>query len=99
MLLKMKRNGVRVDVNRTEELLDQYKKQIVSNKKRLNELAGYEVNYNANESIAIYCDANGIEYNLTAKTKKPSFVKDWVAGREEEFFQLISSLETKRIFL
>jgi DNA polymerase I-like protein with 3'-5' exonuclease and polymerase domains len=94
MLLRMKRNGVRVNIEKTEELTKQYKEQIKINTLRLYELAGYEMNYNANDSIAIYCDREGIKYNITKKTKKPSFVKDWLKGRDEEIFELILDLRS-----
>ncbi len=93
ILLKMKRNGIRVDMKRARIIDSEYQQMIRDNKERLRELAGYDVNYNASASIALFCDRNGIKYPLTAKTKKPSFTKPWMQRREEEFFELILELK------
>jgi len=93
ILLEMKRNGIRVNTERAKVLDKEYAKIIKENKERLNELAGYEVNFNASASIALYCDKHGIEYPLTAKTKKPSFTKPWMENRDEEFFELVTQLK------
>lgn len=92
ILLKMKVEGVRVDKDRAHILEEKYKKQIKENEKRLKEIAGYNINYRASESIGTFCDRNSISYPLTQKTKKPSITKDWMERQDHEIFELILSL-------
>lgn len=92
MLLHMKRVGVRVNIERAFTLELEYKEQIKKDYKRLKEIAGYNVNYRASESIAEYCDTEGIEYSITKKSKKPSITKTWMERQEGEFFELCLKL-------
>jgi DNA polymerase I-like protein with 3'-5' exonuclease and polymerase domains len=82
MLLDMRFKGVRIDESRVEEVRDQIIKQQVKAQKVLNKTAGCEVNVNAAASIARAFDNAGIEYPRTAKTKAPSFTKEFLGAHQ-----------------
>ncbi len=92
MLLNMKKNGVRVDTEKASKIETEYIEHIKKDKVRLNEIAGYEVNYNSADSISKYLDANGIKYNITQKSRKASITKQWLDRQDGEFFELIRRL-------
>lgn len=77
MLLWMRQVGVRVDVERTESLVDVVEGRIKLLQGEVNGLAGREVNVWANASLAAAFDRAGIDYRRTAKGS-PSFRASWL---------------------
>lgn len=89
LLLKMRQRGVRIDVSKVERLEKEYDREIAHAQARLNRIAGFEVNPNAAASIAKACDQLGIKYNLTEKTRKPSFTRPWMETQNHELFSTL----------
>jgi DNA polymerase I-like protein with 3'-5' exonuclease and polymerase domains len=94
MLLAMRLRGVRVDIPKFQKLDDQLTLEIQDKQFQLNKLAGCEVDVDAAATIAQAFDTLGITYPLTAKTKKPSFVKEWLENHPAEVARRITQLRT-----
>jgi DNA polymerase I-like protein with 3'-5' exonuclease and polymerase domains len=78
MLLAMWRRGVRVDIDKAEQLkqvLEGQQKQVLD---EITKMTGIAPDIWAADSIAKIFDAAGVPYERTAKTDKPSFRKDWL---------------------
>jgi len=78
LLIEMRYRGVRIDLERTEEVDVLLTKHIDEAQLKLDKLAGTEINVNKGDSIAIVFDKVGLGYPLTPKTKKPSFRKTFL---------------------
>lgn len=81
MLLAMRRRGVRVNVEAAEILNTDLKKRLA--------LLGDIDIWNA-DAITRMFDKAGESYPLTAKTKKPSFTKDWLEHHHWDKARLIA---------
>jgi DNA polymerase I-like protein with 3'-5' exonuclease and polymerase domains len=88
MMLAMKLNGVRVDLNKAKEVYDELSTRVAKNQAIL----GPDVNVNAAASLARVWDRNGLTYPLTEKTKKPSFTKESLAATHHPVARLVESI-------
>lgn len=92
LLLKMRIQGVPIDVSRAEQV----REELIKDEKKLTNIfkrmAGREVNIWASADIAIVFDKAGIEYPRTAKTKTPSFTSDWLENHPSEIAQSLVKL-------
>lgn len=88
MLLAMKLRGVRVDLDKAQEVYDELTKRVNTNQSKL----GLDVNVNASASLAQVWDRNGLAYPLTEKTKKPSFTKESLAACAHPVARLVESI-------
>lgn len=95
LLLAMRQRGVRVAVDRVREARHMFQRRLDLARRRLTEIAGREVDYWANESVAAVCDELGIEYPLTKKEKKPSFTQVWLQRCTHEFAPVL--LECRKL--
>lgn len=89
MLFEIHKRGVKIDVNRAEQVkveLEQ-KKQELQNK--INEIGGLKININSGDDIGAACDNLGISYPRTARTNKPSFTADFLDNSDNEFLLMI----------
>ena len=89
MLFEMHKRGVKIDVNRAEQVkveLEQ-KKQELQNK--INEIGGLKININSGDDIGAACDNLGIAYPRTPRTNRPSFTADFLDNSENEFLLMI----------
>jgi DNA polymerase I-like protein with 3'-5' exonuclease and polymerase domains len=95
VLFYMAQQGVKVDLNKAEEIKAQLDIEYETTAKKLNYEYG-EVNINASASIAKACDKKGISYPKTAHQTKPqpSFVKAWL--KENEHIPLFNYINTLR---
>lgn len=84
MLLHMRQQGVPIDLDRVMNLRDTLTEDLQKEIKILSNLAGHPVDFWAAESIARVFDAKGYDYPLTPKTKKPSFVKNWLEKHDSD---------------
>ena len=75
LLLQMRQTGVRIDTSKIRPVTTELKKQLSVAQRELNEMAGFECNYNAASDLARAFGNLGLEYPLTKKTKQPSFTK------------------------
>lgn len=94
LLLDMRFQGVRVDTKRTEQAVDDIQARVDKGYRKLKRLCGLDINVNAADSIAKGCDKLGIHYPRTAKTDKPSFVKDWMEAHDSPFINLVKEVRT-----
>jgi DNA polymerase I-like protein with 3'-5' exonuclease and polymerase domains len=78
LMLAMRRRGVSVDEARAQQATD----ELTARKNRICKEIGIPDIWNA-EQIAKMCDRSGIEYPLTAKTKKPSFTALWLEKHDD----------------
>jgi len=99
LLLQMRRTGVRIDEVKLNHAIIKYKERLRKTYAKLKKLVGFEINYQAGENIAQAFDKLKIKYPLTAKTKKPSFVKEWLRAHDHPLAQLITSCRTLDKFI
>jgi DNA polymerase I-like protein with 3'-5' exonuclease and polymerase domains len=92
LLLDMRFNGVRIDVDNLEIQGTKMKRQLKRQQKKLDVLAGYKMNPNAAASIAPAFDAQGIVYPRTIKTNAPSFTKPWLEQHPSELAQQLAKV-------
>ena len=77
----MRKRGVRVDIEKAEELKAQLEKQ---EQEVLAKAGGQDIDIWAAASIAKAFDAKGLRYPKTEKTQAPSFTKNFLANHEHE---------------
>lgn len=99
LLLQMRRTGVQINEVKLNKTIIEYKKRLKRTYAELKKLVGFEINYQAAEDIAKAFDKFEIEYSLTAKTKKPSFVKEWLKAHEHPLPKLITLCRTLDKFI
>lgn len=85
LLLKMRQQGVRLDLKRCAQVDDVLTVRIDSMQKEVG------IDVYAAEQIKMFCDREGIQYPLTA-TGKPSFVKKWLESHHHPRMKQISEL-------
>lgn len=98
MLLAMRLRGVRVDLGRAQELEESLTKGIIRLQDRMDEFAGLPIDVDSATSLAAAFDKLGLEYPLTAKTKKPSFVKEWLEHHPSPIAKVITEQRTLKKF-
>lgn len=78
MLLAMRQRGVAVDLDYAEQMMKELEaaKQVEMNE--IWKLAKQEISIWSADELAVLFDEQGVEYNLTEKTKKPSFTAQWL---------------------
>lgn len=89
MILKMRRQGVRVNIKGAEQARTVARSKLVEIKKQLKILTGVEVEIWASDSVAKVFDKAGIKYPNTAKTQKPSITKLYLEGLGHPLAKLI----------
>lgn len=94
LLLHMRRIGVRLDIEKLEQTIKAYKIKLRKLKVQLNKLAGFDVQCWASSSLLLAFENNSLDYPLTAKTKKPSFTKDFLAKHEHPLPKLIHEVRS-----
>lgn len=97
ILMEMRFAGVSVDLPYAEELRDRFVLEEAEVQKKINYIAGCDVNVNAAESLAAAFDKLGIPYPRTAATANkpngnPSFVKEWLEHHDHPLAQAITEL-------
>lgn len=91
MLIFMRKKGVRINEKKLASLNDILYNVLFDYEDKLNELAGFELNYRASIQIAKVCDSFGLIYPRTLNTGTPSFTKPWLEQHQHEhgLFNLI----------
>ena len=89
LLLKMRQRGVRVDLDRAEQVGKIFENKKKAIDKELKSISGVDVEIWAASSLGKACDAMGIEYPRTPKTNAPSFVKDFLENHPSKFLNLV----------
>lgn len=93
-LLYLRRKGVRVDLKKAEEFNHQLDIKVADTLARIRDMVGFNVNVNANESVAKAFDKLGLAYPYTKPSKnfpngQPSFVAKWLENHHHEVSSLI----------
>ena len=92
LLLRMRRNGVAVDVSRASWVRDELATRVKDLAKQLDNMAGFPVNCNANESLQKLFKSQGISIPLHHKTGKTSFSKETLLDCEHPLAEVILKL-------
>jgi DNA polymerase I-like protein with 3'-5' exonuclease and polymerase domains len=94
LLLAMRRRGVPVDLNAAEKAREGMKKRQVEVLDEVKRLTGIPVDPWGADSIARVFDQRGIAYPTTAKSKKPSFTKDFLKRQTDDAVKMILEART-----
>lgn len=92
LLVEMRLEGVSIDIPKAEALRDKIVEDVKGLKKKLRDLAGFEVETNAAQSIAKAFDKFGYPYSRTEPSKshpkgQPSFTKEFLAKAKNPIAQ------------
>jgi len=91
ILIKMRQRGVRVQVEKAEELQKEMMTQEKEILKAIKKESGIEVDIWASRQIAKAFDKLKLDYPRTEKTKEPSFTQNWLINNKNKIAQLIVS--------
>jgi DNA polymerase I-like protein with 3'-5' exonuclease and polymerase domains len=89
VLIRMREEGIRVDLDKAEILKKQFKTLENNLLKKIKDLANIEVDIWAARSVAKAFDNVGVKYDLTEKSKAPSFTTNWLTNNEHPLAKLI----------
>ena len=89
ILIKMREVGIRIDLDKAEILKKQFKTLESSLITEIKKLSGVAVDIWAARSVAKAFDAVGIKYDLTEKSKAPSFTTNWLTNNQHPLAKLI----------
>lgn len=92
MLFEIHKRGVKVDVQRAEQIKVEIGQQREEMLKRLEHFAGFRVNPLSGDDLGKACDNIGIEYPVSAKLKKPSFTASFLENHDSEFLQTVRQI-------
>lgn len=88
LLIKMRQQGVRVDLNKAEQQEHILTGRIQEEQTKLNNYSGFDVNINSGKQLAKAFDAQGIKYPRT-KDGNPSFQKEWLTAHTSDLAGMI----------
>jgi len=91
LLIEMRFQGVSVDLKAAEQLYERLLNMAREEKEKLRHLVGFEVNVNANDSLAQAFRCLGLPFNLTANGK-PSFTKEFLKTVDHPIGEIIRSI-------
>ena len=89
LLLEMRWRGVKVNVNRAEELYERFTNQEKEYTKEIKRLTGRPIDIWSADSCAAACSEVSISYKTTT-AGKPSFEDEWLTSHKHDVPQLIS---------
>ena len=92
MLFEIHKRGVKVDVQRAEQIKVEIGQQREEMLKRLEHFAGFRVNPLSGDDLGKACDNLGIEYPVSAKLRKPSFTASFLENHDSEFLQTVRQI-------
>jgi DNA polymerase I-like protein with 3'-5' exonuclease and polymerase domains len=100
LTVAMRFAGVKVDLNRAEQVRDDLNRRIKEEKERTRFLVGRDVNVNSSDQLSKAFDQFGLEYPFTAPTKKkpkgqPSFTTEFLKTVDHPLAK--HALEIKRL--
>jgi DNA polymerase I-like protein with 3'-5' exonuclease and polymerase domains len=91
LLVKMRFQGVRVDLERAEQYGKEWKEQEEKLRLELKKEMGYFINVNSGPALARYCQLKGWDYPKTL-AGNPSFDKIFLMNSDNPFFQKIRDI-------
>jgi len=89
VLIRMREEGIRVDLDKAESLKKEFKTLENNLLKKIKDLANIDVDIWAARSVAKAFDNVGVKYDLTEKSKSPSFTTNWLTNNEHPLAKLI----------
>ena len=89
LLLEMRFQGVRIDVDKAEQLNKRYKKEESKFLKDLREFAGFPVEPWSNDQLAVVCERNKIWFPET-QAGNPSFTAEFMSSSTEPFLTKVA---------
>ena len=90
-LIKMRKKGVRVNVEKAEQLQKQFARKEKDIAQQIKKLVGKDIDIWAARQIAFAFDKLGIDYPKSPKSKEPSFTQNWLVNNDTEISKLIVS--------
>lgn len=91
LLVAMRWRGVKVDLNKAEQVRDMLLQRETDLQRQLKDMVGFEVNTNAGDSLAKAFDQLSVKYGRTA-TGKPSFTKMFLEALEHPVGEIIRDI-------
>jgi DNA polymerase I-like protein with 3'-5' exonuclease and polymerase domains len=91
LLMDMRRQGVRVDLNKTEQVRETLNGRKQEAQRTLERMSGRGVNVWAPESLARAFDAAGVQYPRTGKGN-PSFRKEWLEAHPSNIAKAVNTV-------
>ena len=90
-LIKMRKKGVRVNVEKAEQLQKQFAVKEKDIAQQIKKLVGKDIDIWAARQIAFAFDKLGIDYPKSPKSKEPSFTQNWLVNNDTKISKLIVS--------
>ena len=90
-LIKMRKKGVRVNVEKAEQLQKQFAVKEKDIAQQIKKLVGKDIDIWAARQIAFAFDKLGIDYPKSPKSKDPSFTQNWLVNNDTKISKLIVS--------
>ena len=90
-LIKMRKKGVRVNVEKAEQLQKQFVEKEKDIAQQIKKLVGKDIDIWAARQIAFAFDKLGIDYPKSPKSKEPSFTQNWLVNNDTNISKLIVS--------
>ena len=90
-LIKMRKKGVRVNVEKAEQLQKQFARKEKDIAQQIKKLVGKDIDIWAARQIAFAFDKLGIDYPKSPKSKEPSFTQNWLVNNDTKISKLIVS--------
>ncbi len=90
-LIKMRKKGIRVNVEKAEQLQKQFAVKEKEILQQIKKLVGKDIDIWAARQIAFAFDKLGIEYPKSPKSKEPSFTQNWLVNNDTEISKLVVS--------
>ena len=90
-LIKMRKKGIRVNVEKAEQLQKQFAVKEKDILQQIKKLVGKDIDIWAARQIAFAFDKLGIEYPKSPKSKEPSFTQNWLVNNDTEISKLVVS--------
>jgi len=89
LLLEMRFQGVRIDIDKAEQLNKRYKKEESKFLKDLREFAGFPVEPWSNDQLSVVCERNKIWFPET-QAGNPSFTAEFMSSSTEPFLTKVA---------
>tara|TARA_R100001510_G_scaffold30032_1_gene26721 strand:- start:10395 stop:12266 length:1872 start_codon:yes stop_codon:yes gene_type:complete len=89
ILIRMRKQGIRVNVEKAEQLQVDFSKKEKALLSNIKKLVGKDVDIWAARQIGFAFDKLGIDYPKTPKTGEPSFTQNWLMNSKQEISKLI----------
>lgn len=89
ILIKMRTQGIRVDIERAEKLKNSFVDREKKVLHKIKSLIGKDIDIWAARQIGFAFDKLGIDYPKTPKSGEPSFTQNWLMNSKQEISKLI----------